>query len=909
MKTLTIIDTFGFLFRSYYALPPLRSNEGFPTGLLTGFMKFISNIGKDFQSDYLVFALDSKGDTFRNELYPQYKAQRPPVPEDLLSQLPLAIEWIEKMGFKTLSKSGFEADDIIASLASYAKKNNILVRVVSHDKDLYQLIEDDKIFLFDPIKKHIINEEKCFEKFGVKPRQFIDYQALVGDSADNIPGVKGVGAKTAESLISEFDNLDNIYNNLDNIVKLRWTKLLVESKDLAFLSKKLVSLRQDIEISNSFDEFVLPSDNPISSLSIISEELKKYGLNFILQRISTASSKASPQSQAQNIAQKTPSIEAELLDNLEDNLKFESILLDSDEKLFEVLRKLESPCKISFDTETNSLDVKTAQIIGFSFCLDEQKSYYVPLNHKYLGVQSQVSMEGAKRALKVLNMFSLIAHNFKFDYAVIEKNFGIKLNIFSDTIILAWLLNSSQKLALDFLVKKYFQHNMISFKDTVKKGEDFSSVDIEQACLYASEDAFATYKLYFTLMKEFKLKSCEELIKEAENVEFLFIKVLAKMEKEGIELDTDILNQLREQNSEYLLSLRAKIYASAGREFNINSPKQVGEILFDDLALPSPTKNKSTKEMVLQKLYKEHDIVPLLLDYREAFKLQSTYIEPLLNLAQKDKMSRIFTSFVQTGTQTGRLSSKNPNLQNIPVRSEAGKNIRKAFVASEGKVLLGLDYSQIELRLLAHFSKDSALLEAFRGNLDIHLQTASKIFGEEKAKEKRSVAKSINFGLLYGMGSKKLGDTLGIAPKEAKVYIENYFTSFPTVKSYLKSIEDDSLRDGYVKTLLERRRYFDYANANAMFKAAYLREAVNTLFQGSAADLIKLAMNKIHKKYEENPKVRLLLQIHDELILEVDEEIVEEIGLEVKEIMENICTLEVPLKVSLSIAKNWQALK
>lgn len=903
MKTLTIIDTFGFLFRSYYALPPLRSSEGFPTGLLTGFMKFILNIGKDFESDYLVFALDSKGDTFRNEIYPQYKAQRPPAPEDLLSQLPLAIEWIEKMGFKTLSRSGFEADDIIASLANYAKNNNILVRVVSHDKDLYQLIEDEKIFLFDPIKKHVINEEKCFEKYGVKPEQFIDYQALVGDSADNVPGVRGVGAKTAQSLISEFDNLDNIYENLENIAKPRWTKLLTESKELAFLSKKLVSLRQDIKISNSFDEFILPSENPISK---ISEELKKYGLNFVLQRISTTSAKSS---QTQNITQKTPSIEAELLDNLEDNLTFESILLDSDEKLFEVLRKLESPCKIAFDTETNSLDVKTAKIVGFSFCLDEQKAYYVPLNHKYLGVQSQVSMEGAKRALKVLNMFSLIAHNFKFDYAVIEKNFGIKLNIFSDTIILAWLLNSSQKLALDFLIKKYFQHNMISFKDTVKKGEDFSSVDIEQACLYASEDAFATYKLYFTLMNEFKLKSCKELLDEAREVEFEFISVLAKMEKEGIKLDDSILEQLKEENAKYLLTLSEKIHSSTGREFNINSPKQLSEILFDVLKLTSPTKKKSTNEMVLKKLYKEHEIIPLLLDYREAFKLQSTYIEPLLNLAKNDKMSRIFTSFVQTGTQTGRLSSKNPNLQNIPVRSEAGKNIRKAFIASEGKVLLGLDYSQIELRLLAHFSKDSALLEAFRGNLDIHLQTASKIFGEEKAQEKRSVAKSINFGLLYGMGSKKLGDTLGISSKEAKVYIENYFTSFPTVKNYLKSIEDDSLKDGYVKTLLKRRRYFDYANVNAMFKAAYLREAVNTLFQGSAADLIKLAMNKIHKKYEENQKVRLLLQIHDELILEVDEEIVNEIGLEIKDIMENIYTLEVPLKVSLSIAKNWQELK
>jgi len=902
VKTITIIDTFGFLFRSFYALPPLKSKTGFPTGLLTGFMNFVSNIGKDFQTDYIVFALDSKGPTFRSEIYPEYKSHRPDVPEDLLAQLPVAISWIEKMGFKTAARVGFEADDIIASIAHDAKERNLIVRVVSHDKDLYQLIDDDKVYLFDPIKKSVVDEGKCFEKYGVTPKQFTDYQSLLGDSADNVPGVKGVGAKTAQALIEKYDNLDNIYANLDGIEKPRWIKLLTESRDLAYVSKELVTLKTDSHSIDSLENFLLPDENPILKIEDI---LIEYDLSRIVQRVHqnglNYKSKMPLQGQGQTQIE-TPKVEE----------NFESILIDNDAKLIDIINNIPKNSIIAFDTETTHLDTKKAKIVGFSFSFEENKGYYVPIGHFYLGVPDQVSHEGAKIALELLNTHKLIVQNFKYDYDVIKNNFGLTLNLYADTMILAWLLDPSSKVGLDFLSDKYFDHKMIAFKDIVKKGEDFSNVDTQKACEYAAEDAFITLKIYHKLLEEFKENKTEYLITVANECEFDFIKVLSSMQNVGIEVDTSFLQELKEKNSKYIQNLSSKIYEYSNTEFNINSPKQLGVVLFETLGLPPSKKTKtgySTNEAVLQKLYDKHEMIPLLLDYREAFKLQSTYIEPLLELGLKDEKSRVYTSFLQTGTATGRLSSKNPNLQNIPVRSESGRQIRKAFVSKEGYTLVGIDYSQIELRLLAHFSKDEALMEAFNNDLDIHAQTAVKIFGEEQASEKRNIAKSINFGLLYGMGSRKLAETLGITTKEAKTYIESYFEAFSHVKDYLKSIENFALENGYVETLLRRRRIFDFDSAPAMMRASFLREAVNTKFQGSAADLIKLSMNKIYEKYKNNNEIVMLLQIHDELIFEIKNDKLDEYTNDLKEIMENIFKLGVPLKVSVISGKNWSELK
>ncbi|MCG3675630.1 DNA polymerase I [Aliarcobacter butzleri] len=894
-KTITIIDTFGFLFRSYFALPPLKSRDGFPTGLLTGFINFISNIGKDFETDYIVFALDAKGETFRNKLYSQYKAQRPEAPEDLLTQLPIAISWIEKMGFKTAIRTGYEADDMVASIANDAKQKGLEVRIVSHDKDLYQLIDDaNSVYLFDPTKKVIINEEKCIEKYGVKPSQFTDYQSLLGDTADNIPGVKGVGAKTAESLIKEFGTLENIYANIDNIEKKRTKELLIEGKENAILSKKLVTLMNDCHYIDNLEEFILPIENPILRISDI---LVQYDMARVLDRINKDGMGYQTQIPLQQVKKEE---------------KIEYILLNNENSLSMAINTIPRDAIVSFDTETSDLDVKNAKLVGFSFAYEENKAYYVPIGHVYLGVGNQISLEAAKNAIIQLNRYKLVLQNFKYDYEIIKNNFDIELRLYADTMILSWLLNTNEKVGLDYQIDKYFDHKMISFTDVVKKGENFSNVDIERACEYAAEDALMTLRLFKKQLEIFKEKEEEEILNLAFEVEFDFIYVLANMEMNGIKVDVNLLKEYKELSNKNINELTAKIYQTSGVEFNINSPKQLGALLFETLGLPTAKKTKtgySTDEAVLNGLINEHEVIPLLLQYREAYKLQSTYIEPLLELASKSDDNRIHTSFLHTGTATGRLSSKNPNLQNIPTKSDSTIQIRKAFIPKDGYKLVAVDYSQIELRLLAHFSQDKALVEAFENDLDIHYQTAVKIFGEENAKEKRGIAKSINFGLLYGMGSKKLGETLGIPSKEAKQYIDSYFEAFKSVKDYLKSIEDFAHINGYVKTLLNRKRLFDFNSANAMMKAAYLREAVNTLFQGSAADLIKLAMINIYQKYKDNENIKLLLQIHDELVFEVKDEFVEEITFSIKNIMENIYKLNVPLKVSLSVGSSWKDLK
>ena len=503
-KTITVIDTFGFLFRSYFALPPLRSKDGFPTGLLTGFINFIANIGKDFQTDYIVFALDAKCDTFRNELYDNYKGQRPDVPEDLLKQLPIAISWIEQMGFKTAIRTGFEADDIVASIAHDAKLKGLEVRIVSHDKDLYQLIEDENdIYLFDPTKKVIINEAKCLEKYGVKASQFTDYQSLLGDSADNIPGVKGIGAKTAEALIQQFGTLENIYANLENIEKKRWKTLLEDSREMAFLSKQLVTLSKDCHVIDNLDEFLLPNENPILKISDI---LHKYDMSKVLDRVN----------------KNGMSFKTEIPVEKEKNEEIKYVLLNDESKLSFVINTIPRDAIVAFDTETTDIDTQKAQIVGFSFAYEENIAYYVPISHFYLGAPVQISKDAARQAIIQLNRHKLVLQNFKYDYEIIKNNFEIELKLYADTMILSWLLDTNEKVGLDYQVDKYFSHKMIAFKDVVKKGENFSSIDVYKACDYAAEDALMTLKLFNKQLKVFKEKECEDLLQLGFDMEFDF---------------------------------------------------------------------------------------------------------------------------------------------------------------------------------------------------------------------------------------------------------------------------------------------------------------------------------------------------------------------------------------------------
>ena len=860
MATLTLIDTFGFLFKNYYALEKanLKNKEGFPTGMLTGFMNFIASLGKEFPTDYIAFAIDSEH-SFRKELYKDYKANRKEAPDALKLQLPIAIDLIEKMGFKMIKIDGFESDDIIASLAKKASQKGIKVKIISSDKDMYQLL-DENISIYDPSKKKEITKKECFEKFGVYPQNFIDFQALVGDSSDNIPGVKGVGVKTAAKLINEYKTLENIYSNIDNI-KGALQKKLIEGKESAFLSRELVRLKTDLIEDINLNEFKTPKE-PILK---VEEDLKKLDITAILKRV------------------KKPKKE----------LKFDVVILENEKELFETIDKIKDI--VAFDTETDSLE--NPKIVGFSFAFDN-KAYYVPINHFYLGVNKQISQKRALKAIEKILQKKVIGHNLKFDFKMLKSYNLNPKDPFADTMILSWLLNPDSKVGLDSNVKDYLGHSNIKYKEIVKKGENFSNVDIKTAAKYAGEDAFVTLKLYKRLDKLL----WDEVRWDFEAIEMKLINILADMEREGIKVDIEYLEEVEKNLKNKLNSLTKEIYSLAKEEFNIKSPKQLGRILFEKLKLPPKKKTKtgySTDEKVLNSLKSKHPIIPKILEYRRLDKLLSTYVIPLKEYAKKDKEHKIYTNFLQTGTATGRLASKNPNLQNIPVEKEI--NIRNAFYTD--KLFVSLDYSQIELRLLAHFSGDENLIEAFLEDKDIHLETAIKIFGKNEAQKYRQIAKSINFGLIYGMGAKKLSETINVSLSEAKEFIEKYLASFPKVKEFIEKTKEEVKQKGYIETLFKRRRFFDFSIANKGLIAAYEREAVNSIFQGSAADIIKKAMVDIKKEF---PSSKMLLQIHDELIFEIEDK---KEAKEYQKIMENAVKLKVPLKVDISFAKRWGELK
>ncbi|EDP7355447.1 TPA_asm: DNA polymerase I [Campylobacter jejuni] len=879
MKTLTIIDTFGFFFRLYYALKDFKNSQGQASGMISGFANFIYSLKNEHKSDYIVFALDSKGKTFRSEIDPNYKQNRTPPPPELLEQIPICIKMIEKMGFISVSREGYEADDIIASFVKTCEDRDIFVRIITQDKDLYQLIKDGKTSIYSPISKNDYDEAACLEKYGVKPNQIRDFLALCGDSSDNIPGVKGIGAKGAKTLLDEFGSIEGIYENLTLVRNERSRNLLLEGKENAFLSKKLASLYDNLEVQNLIEKATYPDEEPL--LKIL-EILEHYELNTLLKKL-----------------RQNP-------DNKDKNLGFKATLVQDENKLFEILNTLDKESIIAFDTETTGLDTKEAKIVGFSFCMNENEAFYVPLTHNYLGVGEQISLQSAKKAIEVIFNHFVIGHNLKYDFKIIQNNFDLNLpQKYADTMILAWLKNPSSRVNMDDLALRLFNYETLHFESLVKKGENFASVELEKACKYAAEDAYITLRFYLYFLKNLETP----LLELAKNCEFDFIKIIMMMEENGIKLDTNALEILMKKFENEIKNLSEEIYTLCEDRFNLNSPKQMGDILFEKLKLPSGKKGKtgySTDEKVLNILLDKHPVIAKILDYRELAKLYSTYCEPLLKLALKDKNSRIYSSFLQTGTATGRLSSKDPNLQNIPAHGQYAKDYKSCFVAKDGFSFISLDYSQIELRILAHFSEDEKLLNAFANDEDIHARTAIMIFGESNY-ETRSVAKSINFGLIYGMGYKTLSQNLKIEANLAKSYIEKYFENFTSIKKYFETVKNEAKQNGFITTLSGRKRYFDFENAKPMQIAMYERESINSSLQGSAADVIKLAMLEINKELNEDKK--LILQIHDELIFEVKDDLCENFVKKTRDIMENIVKLKVKLKTSSSIAKNWGDLK
>ncbi|GHQ97011.1 DNA polymerase I [Helicobacter pylori] len=883
--TLALIDTFAYLFRSYYMSAknkPLTNDKGFPTGLLTGLVGMVKKFYKDKKNmPFIVFALESQTKTKRSEKLGEYKQNRKDAPKEMLLQIPIALEWLQKMGFTCVEVNGFEADDVIASLATLSPYKT---RIYSKDKDFNQLLSD-KIALFDGKTEFLAKD--CVEKYGILPSQFTDYQGIVGDSSDNYKGVKGIGSKNAKELLQRLGSLEKIYENLDlakNLLSPKMYQALIQDKESAFLSKELATLERGCIKEFDFSSCTFPSENPLLK---IKDELKEYGFISTLRDLENSPTPL--------ILDNTPPLEnTPASDNAPK--KSRMIVLENTEPLSAFLEKLKKTNARIFMRLV--LD-KEKKVLALAFLLENQ-GYFLPLEEALFSPFSSEFLQNAFS--QMLQHAQIIGHDLKPLLSFLKAKYQVSLeNIrIQDTQILAFLKNP-EKVGFDEVLKQYLKeewipHEKIKDFKTKSKAEKLEQLDMELNALKR-------------LCEYFEKGGLEEnLLALAREVETPFMKVLMGMEFQGFKIDAPYFKRLEQEFKNELHVLERQILELIGVDFNLNSPKQLSEILYEKLELPQ-NKSHSTDEKSLLKILDKHPSIALILEYRELNKLFNTYTTPLLRL--KDKDDKIHTTFIQTGTATGRLSSHSPNLQNIPVRSPKGLLIRKGFIASSKEYcLLGVDYSQIELRLLAHFSQDRDLMDAFLKGRDIHLETSKALFGEDLAKEKRSIAKSINFGLVYGMGSKKLSETLNIPLNEAKSYIEAYFKRFPSIKDYLNRMKEEILKTSKAFTLLGRYRVFDFTGANDYIKGNYLREGVNAIFQGSASDLLKLGMLKVSERFKNNPSVRLLLQVHDELIFEIEEKNALELQQEIQRILnDEVYPLRVPLETSAFMANRWNELK
>ncbi len=861
-RSIYIVDTFGFLFRSFYALPPLYNRDGFPTGLLTGFIKTIQLFQKKLDINHLIFALEGESN-FREEVSKDYKSNRGEAPDEFKKQVEIILSWIEQMNFPTVKLNNYEADDVIASLSTHYAQKGEQVYILSSDKDFIQLI-DENISIIKPDKMERFGEAETIKKYGIPPLKFIDYQSLVGDSIDNVSGVKGIGSKSAEKLLSQFSSLDEIYNHIDLVTPKGVQKKLVDGKESAYQSKELVALKRDLDIGSI--DFKTLSKEPLMD---IVNELIKYELDNGLQYL-----------------KKMGEIDDDFIQNAENhNFEFSYEIITDVQILKETLQNIESGDIVAFDTETTGVDVWSEKIVGFSFTNSKDLGWYVPLGHNYLGVEEQISIDDIKPLMSEFKRFNLLGHNFKFDKHIIFNTFGVELPIYADTIILSWLENPSNSHSLDNLAYTLLKHKTIKFKDIVKRGEDFSSVDIDTGAKYAVEDVLVTLRLY----SHYKATLQPELFEMGTGFEIRVSEILFEMESQGVKVDIERFKDLEGGIKKELERVKQDIFAISGYELNLNSPKQVAELLFDHLKIPA--KKRSTDEMSLKSLQSNNPIISYILNYRELFKLISTYLQPLQSYGDV-----VRTTFVQTGTETGRLSSRNPNLQNIPVSS----GVRNGFIANSGYTLISLDYSQIELRVLAHFSEEPNLIETFQNGEDIHSMVASKLNVERK------IAKTVNFGILYGMGYKKLAFTLDIDDSKAKEILESYFQMFPALKDFQEREFQKLKENMYVETLLGRKRYFERSSSKRDESAIY-REGFNTLFQGSSADIIKLAMVEIDREIKHKGlDAKLLLQIHDELIFEISETQVELCKEVFTGLMEKAYPLNIPLVVNSKVGKRWE---
>jgi len=883
-KTVYLVDGNSYIHRAYHAIRGLSNSKGLPTNAIFGFTKMLIKLLDDKSPDYVAVVFDAKGPTFRHEIFKDYKATRPPMPEDMAVQIPYIREVVAGLNVKFLEKEGYEADDIIGTIARLAKNQGLNVVIVSGDKDFRQTLSENTA-MWDPISEKLIDYDTIKQDYGIEPEQIIEVMALSGDSADNIPGIPGVGEKTAINLIQQFHSIENLFENTDKVTKASVKNKLEQFKEQGLLSKKLVTINNAVPIDVRIDDMRLGPPKKDSLAEIFRE------LEF-------------------------KSLIAKFSEHAELSRKDYRLILKTKElrSLIETIRKKGICC---LDTETTSKDHLTAELVGISFCLEPGAAYYLPLGHTYEGVGAQIDLDEALGLLKDIlcdDKVKKIGQNIKYDAEVFAR-YGISLKgIFFDTMIASYIIDPTlRQHNLDYLAQHYLSYKMIAYEEVTNhnKAKTFAFVDVNKAKEYSCEDAEITLLLKSIL--EEKLNNTDNYIL-FEDLEMKLVPVIMDMEMTGIKIDVDFFKDMSEKFADELSTIERKTFDLAGEEFNINSPQQLGYILFEKLNLPGKKKTKkksgySTDVEVLTELAGLHEIPSLLLRFRTISKLKSTYLDALVKMVNKNT-GRVHTSYNQTVTATGRLSSSNPNLQNIPIRSEEGREIRKGFIADDGHLLLSADYSQIELRVFAHYSDDPVLIQAFDRGEDIHTRTAAEVFDLDPrmiTPEMRRMAKMINFGIIYGMGPIKLAKELGISKKVAQVYLDNYYERYKGVKNFKETILSQTRQNGYVSTLLKRRRYLPNINSdNGHIRSEAERAAINTPIQGTAADLIKIAMISIAERLKkENLRTKMLLQVHDELVFEVPQAELTTATKLIKDEMEGVYPLNIPLKVDINWGNNW----
>jgi len=923
-KHIYLVDGSTYIFRAYHALPPLtRKSDGFPVGAISGFCNMLDKLIKDEREKnnltHLLVIFDASGKTFRNDIYPEYKANRSSPPEDLIPQFPVIRKATDAFNVNHVEMLGYEADDLIASYAKAAINEKMKVTIVSSDKDLMQLVKED-VSMLDTMKNRLIQKNEVIEKFGVEPKKVIDVQSLAGDSIDNIPGVPGIGIKTAALLINEYGNLDNLLEKASNIKQNKRRESLIEFADQARLSRELVTLKEDVKLPIPIKDIEIQSFDPKKLISFLKgmefktlTEKKAREFNLNLEDVETQ--------ELELEFNKEKEVETEIK-NEKDFNKFDykkySTIINKNE-LDNWKRKITEKGYVAIDTETDSLNAIQANLIGFSLATDINEACYIPIKHD--NADKQIHIDDAIDFLKSINedpSILKIFHNKKYDALVLDK-YNIKVNSYDDTMLISYSLGSGgTRHSLDFLAKKYMSHSAISFKEIAGSGKNqksFNEISINEASIYAAEDADITFRLWKILRP--RLMS-EKISSVYETIERPLAKVIMDMEKNGVCVDEKILRDLSIKFENDIKKIEKECFEIVGNEFNLGSPKQIGEILFDKLKIKggkkTPSGAWSTDAETLSFLASSGNILPkLLLEWRGLSKLKSTYTDALPNFINKNT-KRIHTSYSMSSTSTGRLSSSDPNLQNIPIKNDEGKMIRGAFIAEEGYSLISADYSQIELRIIAHISDDNNLKKAFKNDIDIHSLTASEVFGvpiKDMSQDIRRKAKAINFGIIYGISPFGLSNQLDISRSEASDYIRSYFEKFPSIRDYMESTKEFAKNNGFVKTLFGRKCIIDDSgNRGPGGKAFMERAAINAPIQGTAADIIKRAMIKIPKNLKkENLETKMIMQVHDELIFETkDSEIEKTMSIVIKEMSEAhkpVVDLSVDLKVEAASGKNW----